>query len=66
MIQKSTSLKDKPSSELLLITVKQLFLNRELNQAAQLSKVYLCHSTPSGRLRVGWLGGVPREENLLK
>ena len=34
---KSTSLKYEPSSELLLITAKQLFLNRELYLAVQLS-----------------------------
>ena len=34
MIQKSTSLKYEPSLELLLITAKQLFSNRELYRSA--------------------------------
>ena len=37
MIQKSTSLKYEPSSELLLNTAKQLFLDRELYRSVQLS-----------------------------
>jgi hypothetical protein len=36
-MQKSTLLKYEPSSELLLITAKQLFLDRELCRAIQLS-----------------------------
>ena len=35
MIQTSTSLKKEPSSELLLITAKQLFLNRDRNMSIQ-------------------------------
>ena len=37
VIQRSTSLRYEPSSEPLLITAKQLFLNRELYRAVQLS-----------------------------
>ena len=36
-MKKSTSLKDEPSVELLLITAKQLFSDRELYRSVQLS-----------------------------
>ena len=42
MIHKSTSLKYEPFSELLLITAKQLFLNRELRAVAGWTPMHVC------------------------